>query len=99
MRSVCWVDIKRSVTTIDADDPLQVIKDDLDGFQNLAVEAKEGLVPKAQGMVLGSTTIQHLIALYPRVSGMTGTAATQAIEFQRVYGEARSAGGSLAAQR
>ena len=51
-----------------------------------AVEAKEGVVPKPQGMVLGSTTIQNLIALYPLVCGMTGTAASQAIEFQRVYG-------------
>ncbi len=51
-----------------------------------AVETKEGVVPKPQGMVLGSTTIQNLIALYPRVCGMTGTAATQAMEFQRVYG-------------
>jgi preprotein translocase subunit SecA len=51
-----------------------------------AVEAKEGVVPKPQGMVLGSTSIQNLIALYPRICGMTGTAATQAIEFQRVYG-------------
>jgi preprotein translocase subunit SecA len=51
-----------------------------------AVEAEEGVVPKPQGMVLGSTTIQNLIALYPHVCGMTGTAATQAIEFQRVYG-------------
>ncbi len=51
-----------------------------------AVEAKEGVAPKSQGMVLGSTTIQHLAALYPRVCGMTGTAATQAIEFQTVYG-------------
>ena len=51
-----------------------------------AVEAKEGVAPKPQGMVLGSTTIQNLVALYPRVCGMTGTAATQAIEFQRVYG-------------
>jgi len=51
-----------------------------------AVEAKEGVVPKSQGMVLGATTIQHLIALYPQICGMTGTAATQAIEFQTVYG-------------
>jgi preprotein translocase subunit SecA len=51
-----------------------------------AVEAKEGVSPKPQGMVLGSTTIQHLVALYPRVCGMTGTAATQAIEFHTVYG-------------
>jgi preprotein translocase subunit SecA len=51
-----------------------------------AVETKEGVTPKPQGMVLGSTTIQHLVALYPRVCGMTGTAATQAIEFRTVYG-------------
>ncbi len=51
-----------------------------------AVEAKEGVAAKSQGMVLGSTTIQHLAALYPRVCGMTGTAATQAMEFRTVYG-------------
>ena len=51
-----------------------------------AVEAKEGVAAKSQGMVLGSTTIQQLVALYPYVSGMTGTALTQAIEFMRVYG-------------
>ncbi len=51
-----------------------------------AVEVKEGVSPKAQGTVLGSTSIQHLVALYPRVCGMTGTAATQAIEFRTMYG-------------
>ena len=51
-----------------------------------AVEVKEGVARKSQGMVLGSTTIQHLIALYERICGMTGTAATQAIEFQKIYG-------------
>ena len=51
-----------------------------------AVEAKEGVAAKRQGMILGSITLQHLIALYPNVCGMTGTAATQAMEFQRVYG-------------
>ncbi len=50
-----------------------------------AVEAKEGVATKAQGMVLGSTAIQHLIALYPKVCGMTGTAATQAMEFKAMY--------------
>ncbi len=50
-----------------------------------AVEIKEGVAAKRQGMVLGSITLQHLIALYPQVCGMTGTAATQAIEFQQVY--------------
>jgi preprotein translocase subunit SecA len=51
-----------------------------------AIEAKEGLALKAQGRILGSITLQNLVGLYPKVCGMTGTAATQADEFQLVYG-------------
>jgi preprotein translocase subunit SecA len=51
-----------------------------------AVEVKEGVAAKRQGMILGSITLQHLIALYPKVCGMTGTAATQALEFEKIYG-------------
>jgi len=51
-----------------------------------AVEAKEGVAAKRQGMILGSITLQHLVALYPQVCGMTGTAATQALEFEKIYG-------------
>jgi len=50
-----------------------------------AIEAKEGVAPKVQGKVLGSITLQNLIALYPKVCGMTGTAATQAEEFRAIY--------------
>jgi preprotein translocase subunit SecA len=51
-----------------------------------AIEAKEGLALKAQGRILGSITLQNLISLYPKMCGMTGTAATQADEFRLVYG-------------
>lgn len=51
-----------------------------------AIEAKEGVRPKKQGRVLGSVTLQNLMALYPTVCGMTGTAATQTEEFRGVYG-------------
>jgi preprotein translocase subunit SecA len=51
-----------------------------------AVEIKEGVAAKRQGMILGSITLQHLIALYPQVCGMTGTAATQALELEKIYG-------------
>jgi preprotein translocase subunit SecA len=51
-----------------------------------AIEAKEGVALKTQGQILGSITLQNLIALYPQVCGMTGTAATQASEFRAVYG-------------
>jgi preprotein translocase subunit SecA len=51
-----------------------------------AIEAKEGVAAKAQGKILGSMTVQNLIALYPQVCGMTGTAATQTEEFRNFYG-------------
>ena len=51
-----------------------------------AVEAKERVALKKQGDILGSITFQNLIALYPKVCGMTGTAATQAEEFKVTYG-------------
>jgi preprotein translocase subunit SecA len=50
-----------------------------------AIEAKEGVAAKSQGQILGQITLQHLVALYPMVCGMTGTAATQSLEFRRVY--------------
>ncbi len=51
-----------------------------------AIEVKEGVAPKVQGKVLGSITMENLLSLYPKVCGMTGTAATQAKEFQSVCG-------------
>jgi len=51
-----------------------------------AIEAKEGVSAKSQGTILGQITLQHLVALYPTICGMTGTAATQSLEFHRVYG-------------
>ncbi|SPE37700.1 Protein translocase subunit SecA 2 [Candidatus Sulfopaludibacter sp. SbA6] len=51
-----------------------------------AIEAKEGVPFRRQGRVLGSITLQNLVALYPKVCGMTGTAATQSEEFRTCYG-------------
>ena len=51
-----------------------------------AIEAKEGVALKRQGQILGSITLQNLIALYPQLCGMTGTAATQARELSEMYG-------------
>jgi preprotein translocase subunit SecA len=50
-----------------------------------AIEVKEGVTPQKQGTVLGSITMENLIALYPQGCGMTGTAATQAEEFRKIY--------------
>jgi preprotein translocase subunit SecA len=51
-----------------------------------AIEAKEGLAFRRQGRVLGSMTLQNLAALYPKLCGMTGTAATAAEEFRTSCG-------------
>ena len=56
-----------------------------DGLQ-AALEAKEGLEPKTQGRILGSITLQHFFRLYPRLSGMTGTAQAAADELHQFYG-------------
>ena len=50
-----------------------------------ALEWKEGVPRKVQGRVLGSITVENLVALYPTVCGMTGTAATQARDFREMY--------------
>ena len=50
-----------------------------------AVEAKEGLCPQSSGMVMGSIAVQHFLRLYPKISGMTGTARTAAEEFRGFY--------------
>ena len=50
-----------------------------------AVEAKEGVKNQPQGMILGSITLQNLIALYPQIAGMTGTALSSQLEFKTAY--------------
>ncbi len=50
-----------------------------------AIEAKEGVAIRTQGRVLGSITLQNLVARYRHVCGMTGTATTQADEFLKIY--------------
>jgi preprotein translocase subunit SecA len=55
------------------------------GGLQAALECKEGVVRNVQGRVLGSITVENLIALYPTVCGMSGTAATQARDFREMY--------------
>ena len=55
-----------------------------DGLQE-AVEEKEGLISETKGMIMGSIELQHLLSLYPRISGMSGTAAIAVEEFKEFY--------------
>lgn len=51
-----------------------------------AIEAKEGVTIQAESQTLASTTFQNYFRLYEKLSGMTGTADTEAFEFQQIYG-------------
>ena len=50
-----------------------------------AVETKERVARKVQGMILGSITLQNLAAVYPKICGMTGTATSSQLEFKTMY--------------
>ncbi len=50
-----------------------------------AIEAKEGVVVQPENQTLASVTIQNYFRLYSKLSGMTGTAATEAQEFLDIY--------------
>ena len=51
-----------------------------------AVEAKEGVPIQQENQTLASITFQNYFRLYEKLSGMTGTADTEAYEFQQIYG-------------
>ena len=51
-----------------------------------AIEAKEGVAVKQENQTVASITFQNYFRLYRNLSGMTGTADTEAFEFQSIYG-------------
>jgi len=51
-----------------------------------AVEAKEGVEIQAENQTMASITFQNYFRLYGKLAGMTGTADTEAYEFQEIYG-------------
>jgi preprotein translocase subunit SecA len=50
-----------------------------------AIEAKEGVQIQQENQTLASITFQNFFRLYPKIAGMTGTAATEAAEFEEIY--------------
>ncbi len=50
-----------------------------------ALEAKEGVTIQMENQTLASITFQNYFRMYPKLAGMTGTAATEAAEFQEIY--------------
>src|SRR4029450_4007411 len=51
-----------------------------------AVEAKEGVRVREENQTVASITFQNYFRMYSKLSGMTGTADTEAFEFQQIYG-------------
>jgi preprotein translocase subunit SecA len=50
-----------------------------------AVEAKEGIRPREENLTLATITLQNYFRMFEKLAGMTGTAMTEATEFDRVY--------------
>lgn len=50
-----------------------------------AIEAKEGVEVKNENQTLASITFQNYFKMYSKMSGMTGTADTEAVEFKKIY--------------
>ncbi|MBU3691761.1 MAG: preprotein translocase subunit SecA, partial [Solirubrobacterales bacterium] len=50
-----------------------------------AVEAKEGVAIREENQTLATITLQNYFRLYEKLSGMTGTALTEAVEFMKIY--------------
>jgi len=86
---------QRDVDYIIADDQI-VIVDEFTGRTmpgrrwsdglHQAIEAKEGVKIQKENQTLASITFQNFFRLYDKLSGMTGTADTEAFEFQSIYG-------------
>ena len=53
--------------------------------QHQAIEAKEGLTIQPETQTLASITYQNFFLLYPLLAGMTGTAKTEEVEFEKTY--------------
>ena len=53
--------------------------------QHQAIEAKESLSIQPETQTLASITYQNFFLLYPRLAGMTGTAKTEEVEFEKTY--------------
>ena len=51
-----------------------------------AIEAKEGVEIKSETQTVASISYQNYFRLYDKLAGMTGTADTEAFEFQQIYG-------------
>ncbi|WP_207264803.1 preprotein translocase subunit SecA [Desulfovibrio sp. Huiquan2017] len=51
-----------------------------------AIEAKENVKVEAENQTLASITFQNYFRMYEKLAGMTGTADTEAVEFQQIYG-------------
>jgi preprotein translocase subunit SecA len=56
------------------------------GGLHQAIEAKEGVLVQPESLTLASITFQNYFRMYQKLAGMTGTAATSAEEFDKVYG-------------
>jgi preprotein translocase subunit SecA len=88
-------DVEYIVKNNDQNEPEVVLIDEFTGRMmagrrlseglHQAIEAKEQVLIKPENITLASITFQNYFRLYPKLAGMTGTAATEAEEFESIY--------------
>jgi hypothetical protein len=83
--STTWCRTARSVIVDEFTGRLMTGRRWSDGLHQ-AVEAKEGVQIQAENQTLASITFQNYFRMYGKLAGMTGTADTEAYEFQEIYG-------------
>ncbi len=84
-RDVEYIVQERQVVLIDEHTGRTMAGRGLSEGLHQAIEAKEGLPIQSESQTLASTTFQNYFRLYPTLSGMTGTADTEAFEFREIY--------------
>ncbi|MCL2228340.1 MAG: preprotein translocase subunit SecA [Firmicutes bacterium] len=76
----------REVIIIDQNTGRQMVGRRFGNGLHQAIEAKEGVPIRNEDKTVATITIQNLFKLYAKLSGMTGTAKTEEMEFQKIYG-------------
>ena len=83
--STTWCRTARSIIVDEFTGRLMTGRRWSDGLHQ-AVEAKEGVQIQSENQTLASITFQNYFRMYGKLAGMTGTADTEAYEFQEIYG-------------
>ena len=84
-KEINYIVVDNEVVIVDEFTGRQMIGRRYSNGLHQAIEAKENVPIKSEDRTLATITFQNLFRLYPKLSGMTGTAATEKTEFESIY--------------